>query len=77
MEPVDTEKGLNRVGGHEEKTREGPSTPTPESTTVGPVSPRESQEKEGGDEGMKVATNEGAERSIEKFVESDGGEVGR
>ena len=48
LEPVDAEKGLSRVDDHEEKTRGGSSTPTPESTTVRPVSPRESQEKESG-----------------------------
>ena len=67
-------KGLSRVGGHEEKTREGSSTPTPESTIVGPVSPRECQEKEGGDEGTKVTIDEG---SIQRIVGNDGGQASR
>ena len=77
MEPVDAEKGLSRVGGHEEKTRGGSSTPTPESTTVGPVSPRESQEKEGGGEGTKVTTDDGVEGSIRSIAENDRGQAGQ
>ena len=68
LEPVDAEKGLSRVGGHEEKTRGGSSTPTPESTTVRPVSPRESQEKESGGEGTKDTIDEGAEETIQNFA---------
>ena len=77
MKPVDAEKGLSRVGGHEEKTRAGSSTPTPESTTVGPVCPRESQEKEGGGEGTKVTVYEGVEGSIRSIAERDGGQAGQ
>ena len=77
LKTVDAGKGPSRVSGHEEKTREGSSTPTLESTTVGLMSPRESQEKEGGDEGTKVAIDEGAEGSIQKFAENDGGQAGR
>ena len=47
------------------------------STDDGPVSPRESREQQGGDEGMRVATYEGAERSVWKSPESNEGQSGR
>ena len=65
------------MGGHKDKTLQGPSTPTPESIAVGPVIPRESQEKDGGDEGTKVTVDDGPEGSIQKFAKNDEGQVGR
>ena len=44
LKPAYAKKGPSRAGDHEEKTRDGTSPPTPESTGVGPVSPRESRE---------------------------------
>ena len=65
------------AGGHEEKTRDVPSPPTPKSTVIGLVSPQESRERQGRDEGSRVVTYEGAERSIWKSAESDEGQSGR
>ena len=70
-------RGLSRVGSHGEKTRDGCYTPTPESMAVGPVSPRESQERQGGDERMRAAKDEGGTRSIKKFAGNDRGQAGR
>ena len=64
MKPVDAEKGLSKVGGHEVKTREGSPIPTLESMAIRPMSPREFQEKE-----------VGAEGSIRSIGENDGGQA--
>ena len=73
LKPVNAKKGPSRADGHEEKTRHGTSPPTPESTVVGPVSLFESQERQGGNEGTRFATYEGAKRSMS---ENNGGQAG-
>ena len=41
------------------------------------MSPRESQEKEGGGEGTKVTTDDGVEGSIRSIAENDRGQAGQ
>ena len=65
-------KGLSRIAGHEEKAREGSSTPLPETSTVRPPWRHKTEEKEGGGEGTKAAIDKGAERSIQEVAESKG-----
>ena len=72
-----TKREPSGAGGHKEKTRDGPSPPTPKSTVIGLVSPQESRERQGRDEGSRVVTYEGAERSIWKSAESDDGQSDR
>ena len=56
---VDEKKGLSKVGGHEEKTREGSSTPNLETSAV--TDHHKIEKTDGGGELTRVATNKGTE----------------
>ena len=56
---MDTKKGLSTVSGHEEKIREGSSTPNTETLAV--VDQRKTKETDGGSKGMRVTTGKGTE----------------
>ena len=68
---MDAMKGLSRVGGHEEKTRQGSSTPNPETSTT--TDQRKTEETDGCDEGTKVTTDEGAVGSEQSVMVDYGG----
>ena len=72
LEPADAGKGPSKISGHEEKAREGSSTPVPETSVVRLLWQCKTEEKEGGNEGMNATTNEGAERSIQEVAENEG-----
>ena len=56
---MDEKKGLSKVGGHEEKTREGSSTPNLETSAV--TDHHKIEKTDGGGELTRVATNKGTE----------------
>ena len=59
----------------EEKTREGSSTPNPETSAV--ADQHKTEETDGCGEGMKVAVGEGTERIEWSAAENSGGQVGQ
>ena len=65
MRPVTTE---TKTGGHEDKAREGSSTPAIETPAVGASADVRPRVADGGGEGTKATTDEGAERSIQEVT---------
>ena len=58
-----------KTGGHEDKAREGSSTPAIETPAVGASADVRPRVAGGGGEGTKATTDEGAERSIQGHVQ--------
>ena len=61
-----------KTGGHEDKAREGSSTPAVETPTVGASADVRPRVADGGGEGTKATTDEGAERGIQEVEENEG-----
>ena len=53
-----------KIGGHEEKAREGSSTPVMETPAVGASADVRPRVTDGGGEGTRATTDEGTERGI-------------
>ena len=63
---------IGEVGGHEEKAREGSSTPVIETPAVGARADVRPRVTDGGGEGTRVTTDEGAEKGIQEVAENEG-----
>ena len=62
-----------KTGGREDKAREGSSTPSIETPAVGASADVRPRVADGGGEGTKATTDEGAERSIQEVTFNEGG----
>ena len=60
------------IGSHEEKAREGSSTPVTETLAVGASAHVRPRVTDGGGEGTRATTDEGAERGIQEVEENEG-----
>ena len=63
--------GEAKTGGHEDKAREGSSTPAIETPAVGASADVRPRVADGGGEGTKATTDEGTERGIREVAENE------
>jgi hypothetical protein len=69
---VETGRGTNG-----EETREGSSTPGPETSAVWPLWQYKTEEKEGGGEGTRATTDRGTGKSDYSITEDERGQAGQ